>query len=1008
MHPYTELHAHSYFSLLDGASSPEALVERAAALGMDALALTDHDAVYGAVRFAQAARTQGIQPIFGAELTLADDSHLTLLVRDATGWQNLCNLITLAHHQAPKGQARLPPDALEAHATGLIALSGCRQGGIAQALLHGQPAQARQQAIHYREVFGREGFWLELQHHLLPEDNRLNVALVGLAEAVRVNYAATNNVHYATPAARPLQDVLVCIRHHTTLDDCAHLRPNAEYALKSSSEMTSLFAAYPAALTQTRCIAAQCGYDLHFGLQELPSFPTPDGLSADAYLRRLCQQALPRLTEATPASAQLEHELAIIQTSQLANYFLIVWDIVRFATAHGILCQGRGSAANSLVAYLLGISPVNPLAHDLVFERFLSDERQVAPDIDMDFDAARREEVIQYVYQRYGTAHAAMACTLVTFRARSALRDVGKALGLPPELLAGASSALDAYDAPDLEQSAGLQEVLGSSRLHPTWSHALRLAQQLDGVPRHLGIHNGGMILTGAPLASRVPTEPATLEERVVVQWDKDSLETAGLVKIDILGLRMLSAVAEAETHVGDRAPQGCFDDPRVYDLIGAADTVGVFQVESRAQAQVLPRLQPRCFNDLIVTISLIRPGPVQGDMVHPYLRRRLGQEAVTYLHPALEPALRETLGVILFQEQVLKVARDFAGFTPGQGELLRRALGSSRAAAAIEGFQSLFVAGAQRKGTDRTTAEAVFERLRAFGGYSFPKSHAAAFAVLVYRSAWLKVYHPVAFYTALLNHQPMGFWSPSILVSDAKRRGIPTRGIDILHSAWKCTPEAEGIRLGFITLKGMSEAQATRLIQARAERPFRDLRDFLRRTRLPRRLTEALILAGAFDEWDANRRGLLWTLGTLHPDDALEWAVDPDSIQLPSLSQADEAAMEYAVTGIATGAHPLLGLRARLREQGILSSTEVEGQREGSLVQVAGLLVVHQAPPTAKGFRFLTLEDECGFLNVIVRPSLYPRYRRLIRAGGVLVVTGRMQREGGVVNVLAEQVNTL
>jgi DNA-directed DNA polymerase III PolC len=546
MSPYVELHAHSYFSLLDGTSSPEALVERAAALGMDALALTDHDAVYGAVRLAKAAQAQGIRPIFGAELTLADDSHLTLLARDASGWQNLCTLITLARHHAPKGAARLPEGALEAHAGGLIALSGCRHGAISQALLRGDRERARHLALHHRDGFGRDGFWIELQHHLLPEDNRLNAALVALAESVGVGYVATNNVHYAMPDERPLQDVLVCIRHNTTLDECPHLRPNAEYALKSGSELARLFAAYPAALANTRRIAEMCRYNLHFGLQELPVFPAPDGLTADGYLRRLCEQAI-RPEQGRLMLDQLNRELAVISQSGLSNYFLIVWDIVRYANENGILCQGRGSAANSLVAYLLGISPVDPLAHDLVFERFLSDERQVAPDIDIDFDAARREEVIQYLYRRYGTTHAAMACTLVTFRARSALRDVGKALGLPPELLEGVTGALDVHEPKELERSAGLRDALGRDAVfHQTWALAIALAKQIDGLPRHLGIHNGGMVLTGAPLASRVPTEPATMAERVVVQWDKESLEDAGLVKIDILGLRMLSAVAEA------------------------------------------------------------------------------------------------------------------------------------------------------------------------------------------------------------------------------------------------------------------------------------------------------------------------------------------------------------------------------------------------------------------------------------------------------------------------------
>ncbi|HRL13660.1 MAG TPA: DNA polymerase III subunit alpha, partial [Aggregatilineales bacterium] len=592
---YTELHTHSYFSLLDGASSPEDLAARAAALGMDALALTDHDAVYGAVRFAQAAQIHGLRPIFGAELTLADDSHLTLLVRDTSGWANLCTLITLARDNAPKGEARLPQGVLEDHAAGLIALSGCRRGAIPAAVQRGDTESALGLALHYAGLFGRDGFWIELQHHRHRDDVTRLRGLSRLAEAAKVGIVATNNVHYAEPSGRALHDVLACIKHGLPLDENPHLRHNAEYHLKSGAEMRALFAGWPQALANTQHIAAQCDFTPQTGLQALPVFPTPPGMDADAYLRDLCHYAdLPERDR-----IQLDHELGIIRASGLSNYFLIVWDIVRFAREQGIACQGRGSAANSLVAYLLKISPVNPLEHDLTFERFLSAERQVVPDIDIDFDAARREEVIQYVYGRYGTAHAAMACTLVTFRARSALRDVGKAFGLPPDLLDHVAGSLDVWQARHLPESGTLQLALGGRVSIPTWQHIIALCEQIHKLPRHLGIHNGGMVITGAPLSQRVPTEPATMEDRTVVQWDKESLEDAGLVKIDILGLRMLSAISEAAAIVSATGATFdldalTFDDPAVYAMICEADTVGVFQVESRAQAQVLPRLKPR------------------------------------------------------------------------------------------------------------------------------------------------------------------------------------------------------------------------------------------------------------------------------------------------------------------------------------------------------------------------------------------------------------------------------
>jgi len=1000
MSPYTELHCHSHFSLLDGASSPADLVARAAALGMTALALTDHDAVYGAPAFVRAARAAEVRPILGAELTLHDESHLTLLAADATGWANLCALITAARHNAEKGAARLPRGGLEGHTEGLIAFSGCRQGVVASALLRRDRPGALKAAQALLHLFGHDRLWIELQHHLLPADAWLVSESVALAEHLGVGYLATNNVHYATSDRRCLGDVLVAIRHNTTLDECRHLRSNSEFYLKSGLELAPLFARYPDALHNTQHVAGQCDFTLEYGLQELPAFPTPDGMSAAGYLRHLCEHQAAAVDLPSTGWTHLDYELRVIAECGLANYFLIVWDIVRFARENGILCQGRGSAANSLVAYLLDISPINPLAHDLVFERFLSAERQVAPDIDIDFDAARREEVIQYVYARYGIAHAAMACTFVTFRARSAIRDVGKAFGMPPEVLDQVAGTLDTWLARDVGTSSALQEAVGSGGLNSTWAHILDLSQQLDGVPRHLGIHNGGMVITGAPLSQRLPTEPATMEDRVVVQWDKEALEDVGLVKIDLLGLRMLSAVAEADALAGERMSEGRFDDAAVYDLICAADTVGVFQVESRAQAQVLPRLRPRCFNDLIVCISLIRPGPIQGDMVHPYLRRRLGQEPVTYFHPLLEAALGETLGVILFQEQVLKVARDLAGFTPGEGELLRRALGAKDPGPAVERFREAFISGAAARGVDVETAEAVFNKLRAFGGYSFPKSHAAAFAVLVYRSAWLKVYHPQAFFVALLNHQPMGFWTPAVLINDARRRGISVHGVDLHHSMWRCTVEDGAIRLGFNYVREITQAQAEAIQSAR---PFRDLGDLIRRVRLPRRAAEHLIQSGAMDGcgW-GGRRELLWGLGLLCEPDALGLSVESVAVSLPALSAAESAGMEVAMTGLSTGPHPMVAYRERLRREGLCTCADLLACSQGERVRIAGLVVVHQAPPTAKGFHFLTLEDEFGFINVIVRPPVYARYRQLIRAHPLLIVEGEVQREGEVVNVIA------
>ncbi len=626
----------------------------------------------------------------------------------------------------------------------------------------------------------------------------------------------------------------------------------------------------------------------------------------------------------------------------------------------------------------------------------------MVPDIDIDFDAARREEVIQYLYDRYGPAHTAMACTFVTFRRRSALRDVGKALGLSPQVIAAAMEALDGEPAdlrPDDERPVAL---------------LLDLCRQIDGFPRHLGIHSGGMIITGSPLMSRVPTEPATMPERVVVQWDKESLEDVGLVKIDILGLRMLSAISETLSLIGQTDGQVpdlaalTADDPAVYAMISQSDTLGVFQVESRAQTQMLPKLQPRNFADLVVAISLIRPGPIQGNMVHPYLRRRQGSEAVSYEHPLLEPALAETLGVILFQEQVLKVARDLAGFTAGQGELLRRALGSKRGTDRIERLRESFLEGAAGQGVSRETAQAVFDQLRAFGGYSFAKSHAAAFAVLVYQSAWLKRYYFAHFYTALLNNQPMGFWTPAVLVNEAQRQGVVVRPVDVNQSEARCAVVEGGIRLGFNYVSGLGEA-AARIILARADGTYQGLADFCRRTRIPRRLVENLIAAGGFDAWEQPRRQLLWELGRLaYQEEMLALEYPPETPSLPALTPAGAMMMEHAVLGLSTGDHVMTLYRDRLRAAGILSTRQARGQRNGQRIELAGLMVVHQAPPTAKGFHFLTLEDETGLVDVVVRPGVYGRYRQVVQSTRLLRVKGVVERQEHIMALLAVALHPL
>lgn len=995
---YVELHSHSYYSLLDGASSPQELIEQATLKGLPALALTDHNNVYGAVAFQKSAVEAGIQPIFGAEITLENHHHLTLLVKDETGWSNLCYLITQAQHNAEKGKGLLPIAELQNHTDGLIGLSGCMRGEIPSLLRANKDQEARCKLDEYVTLFGRENFWLELQHHLLPDDKALIQALVKLATKTGLSYVATNNVHYAHQDQSQLQDVLVCIQNKTYLDEASnYLRSNSEYYLKSKYEMQHLFAKYPLALENTVYIAEQCNYRLPDTLQHLPRYPIPDTDTVIGYLRKLCYQS-PRCNSVA-LKKRLDHELEIVEDAGLANYFLVVWHIVQYARKNNIRCQGRGSASNSVIAYLLYISPVNPIQHGLVFERFLSKERSLTPDIDIDFDAQRREEVIQYVYKRYGLEHSAMASTFVTFRTKSAINDVAKAFGFTPSMASTVTEAWERYSENTDIHSLSNQEL----------QQILNMCQQLKGLPRHLGIHNGGMIISEQALHMRVPTEPATIEGRYVVQFDKEGLEDVGIIKVDILGLRMLSAITEAEQLAGVDLETLDYSDPSVYKMISTADTIGVFQVESTAQAQMLPRFQPKNFNDIIIAISLIRPGPIQGNMVHPYLRRRMGKEPVTYLHDLLIPALEETLGVILFQEQVLKVAHDFAGFTHGQGELLRRALGSKNALHLLDQLEDIFIAGAVKKGIASEIAKTVFNKLRGFGSYSFAKSHASAFAVLVYQSAWLRYYHPLAFFVALLNNQPMGFWKPSVIVTDAKRHGIKFLSVDIEKSEAKCSIERGRLRLGLEYVKGIKDKASTRIIEERKNKPFKSLVDFCQRTQLPPILVESLIQAGAMDTWGIEKRALFWELGRVHYQvDELDLDYGEDEVELPDMTLADSVNMEFQAMGLSTEIQVMALYRPYLIDKNILSSRDIAKAKADSLVQIAGLLVIRQSPPTAKGMVFLTFEDEWGFISVIVRPDIARKYKRLIKSTSVLIVYGVVQREGQVVSVLAHHISSI
>ena len=828
---YIELHAHSNFSLLDGASPTAELVERAAALGMPALAITDHNGLYNACLFSTRAKEAGIKPLFGAEITFAGGHHLTLLVENAAGYANLSRLITKAQLYGSKGDPVLPLADLEGNAAGLIGLSGCGKGKIAHFLSHGEKELASMTARHFTDLFGRGNFLIEIQNHYIPEDRKLSHLLAGLAADLGLGTVATNNVHYAARGGAALHDVLVSMRNRVTLECSAPCRKlNSEFYLKGQDEMMQLPWIPREAIWRTEEIAERCSFDLDFSSLCYPEYSLPEGETARGYLKGLAmERARKRYGELSEEiEKRIDHELTLIEEKGLSGYFLVVWDIVEFAKRAGISAQGRGSAASSVVAYVLGITPVDPMKHNLFVGRFLNELN--VPDIDIDIATHRREEVIRYVYDKYGIDNAAMVCTYVTFRARNAIREVGKALGMPPVVLDRMAKTVSSYGSADAIESLREVPEFRSYLDSAGWRHFCDLCGKIADFPRHLSIHVGGMIITARPISEIVPLEHATAEGRIVCQWDKDSVDDAGLVKFDLLGLRMLSLIDEARELVAehrriiidfDSLPT---DDPEVYALISDADTVGVFQVESRAQMQTLPKVKPRSIEDLTLEVAIIRPGPLQGDMVHPFIRRRQGKEPTVHLHPKLAPILGETLGVILFQEQILQVAMEIAGFTAGEANKLRKAMGRKNAREEMKKWYARFIEGAKGQGIGEETAGKIFTHISGFAEFGFCKSHAASFAILCYRSAYLKRYYPAEFYCGLLNNQPMGFYVPEVIVGDAKRHGVAVSPVDINESAWKCTVEgASTLRIGFRYVKGIGEEKRRPYSQSKGsgEVPF-------------------------------------------------------------------------------------------------------------------------------------------------------------------------------------------
>jgi error-prone DNA polymerase len=1013
---YAELHSWSNFSFLEGGSHPEELIDRAADLGLRAIALTDRDGLYGMVRFAARGRARAITAIVGSELSFEDGSRIVLLVENERGYAHLCELISIAQLRGSKGAARLHLEDLKGRTNGLVALSGGEHGRVERAFREGNRPEAAAEARRLQAVFG-DRFYLELQQHLTSEETRRNEYLIELARKLRLPLVATNAVVYARKEDAPVADLLGCIKRGTTLERARgdhQLRPNAEYHLKSAAAMSRLFAPYPEAVETSLAIAQRCVFRLERLTGQFPSFPVPQTMTRQSYLRDLVYRGAAE-RYGSPFSSeverQLEYELGIIAKTDLAGYFLIVWDIVRKAKELGVLCQGRGSAANSAVCYALGITAVDPIGMNLLFERFMSEERKEIPDIDVDFAHQDREQVIQYVYERYGRSNAAMAAEVITYRTRSALRDVAKALGSSLEEVDALARELDARES--LESAIGTMPAkLGE--------HVLTICKRIDGFPRHMGIHSGGMVITRDPLVRVAPVEWATMRDRTIVQWDKDDLQELGLIKIDLLGLGMLSLLREAFSLHKRCYPTSQLalhtipsDDRATYEMIQRADTVGVFQIESRAQQSMLPRMQPRCFYDIVMQVAIIRPGPIQGQMVHPFLRRRAGLEPVTYPHPKLKPVLERTLGVPLFQEQGMRMAIEAAGFTPGEADQLRRAMGHKRSHQRMREIYPRLMDGMVNNGIDRAAAEQLFHMLEGFADYGFPESHAASFALLAYASAYVKCHYPAIFAAAILNVQPMGFYSTEVLVNDARRHGVEVRPVEVNASEyWSFVDERGTLRLGFHLVRGLGDVQRKRLEAALAGGPFSDLLNFAQRTQLEKEAIENLAVAGAFAPWFSSRREAMWALRGLDEREARGelgrlMEVDEPAVRFRPIAAKQETAFDLWSTGVTPRLQAIQHFRAALDAQRVVPAARLAEQPPHLICRVGGMVITRQQPSTAKGFVFLTLEDETGLINVIVRPDVYERYRRVIRTSPVLVIEGKLQKEAGCIGVLARHIWT-
>jgi error-prone DNA polymerase len=1084
---YIELHACSAFSFLRGGSFPEQLAEVAAELEMPAIALLDRNGVYGAQRFSVAAREHGVRPIIGAELSMEDGSILPVLVENRTGYKNLCELLTQAHLRSEKGNCAVRWDELPEFAEGLVAFLGSArlqranaspartfgillkqtfresrfttqieskqssrmQNAFASTLHARAPQNSADRAKLLIDAFGHENVFVELQRHFIRGEERINRELIDLARAHRLPLVATSGVQYAKPYGREVLDVFTCIREHTHLDAAGKLlTQNAERHLKSDREMRAIFADLPEAIENTSRLAERLTFSLENLGYEFPEYPVPVGHSMDSFLRTIVWfGAQQRYAAISPkVKRQIEEELALISKLGFPGYFLIVWDIVNFCREHNIMVQGRGSAANSAVCYCLGITPVDPVENHLVFERFLNESRKGWPDIDLDLPSGdRREAVIQEIYRRYGKHGAAMTANVITYRGRSAAREIGKALNFSPSIIDRFSHLFASGDFPHTMELEAQIEAAGLPKHHPRMPAFMRLYHAIYGLPRHLGQHSGGMIICQNKLSSFVPLENASMPGRVVAQWDKDDCEDLGIVKVDLLGLGMMSVMQDSFELCRERGrpldlahiPK---NDEKTFNIMQHADTIGVFQIESRAQMATLPRMKPKCFYDVVIEVAIIRPGPIQGDMVHPYLARRAGKEPVTYFDDRLKPVLERTLGVPLFQEQMLKIAMIMADFSGNEAEELRRALSFHRSEERMRKVSVKLRAAMERKGIGPDKIDKIIQSISSFALYGFPESHAISFAILAYGSAYLKVHRAPEFYASLINNQPMGFYTPATIVKDAQRHGVNIKPVCVLQSDWHCTVVDDNtVRLGFCVVNGLHQEHAEELIRQRQDRPFKSLDDLKRYVPFAKNELRALAELGALNCFAEHRRAAMWRVEETLYDDLLDDlgsarlqrvgfgilpkqsfqssrtqdafastqnACAPQKSPLVPMSLPERVKADYETMNLTTGPHPMKLLRQNLPN--IWRAIDLFQARHGSTIQIAGNVICRQRPGTAKGFVFISLEDETGVSNAIVDPDLFERFRLVITEEAFLLIEGQVQNSDGVVLIKARDIKPL